>query len=169
MKFASSQDDYHNWIDKEEGDEAKEVQAISFYPRKEPIEPLEWKIPENRLKPSVDKPPKVELKALPGHLEYAFLQGDDKILVVISSSLSALQKDVGIIYPISDSPWVSPVQVVPKKGGMRIVRNEKNELIPQCTVIGWRVCIDYRKRNDATRKIIFLFHSLIKCSNDSPA
>ncbi|GJS86063.1 reverse transcriptase domain-containing protein [Tanacetum coccineum] len=51
-----------------------------------------FKIPKNRLKPSVDKPPKVELKALPDHLEYAFLQGDDKLSVVISSSLSALQK-----------------------------------------------------------------------------
>ncbi|GJQ90473.1 reverse transcriptase domain-containing protein [Tanacetum coccineum] len=81
-----------NWIDNQEEDEAEEVQAISFYPRKEPIEPLEWKIPKNRLKPSVDKPLKVELKALPDHLEYAFLQGDDKIPMVISSCLSALQK-----------------------------------------------------------------------------
>jgi hypothetical protein len=58
----------------------------------------------------------------------------------------------GVIYPISDSEWVSPVQVVPKKGGMTVIRNEKNELIPQWTVIGWWVCIDYRKRNKATRK-----------------
>ncbi|GKD94567.1 DNA-directed DNA polymerase [Tanacetum coccineum] len=62
-----------NWTDNEEEDEAKKVQAISFYPRKELTEPLEWKILENRLKPSVDEPPKVELKALPNHLEYAFL------------------------------------------------------------------------------------------------
>ena len=60
--------------------------------------------------------------------------------------------DAGIIYPISDSQWVSPVQVVPKKGGMTVVPNEKNELIPQRTVTGWRVCIDYRKLNKATRK-----------------
>ena len=60
--------------------------------------------------------------------------------------------DAGLIYPISDSPWVSPVQVVPKKGGMTVVTNEKNELIPTRTVTGWRVCIDYRKLNDATRK-----------------
>ncbi|GJR80658.1 reverse transcriptase domain-containing protein [Tanacetum coccineum] len=169
-------------------DEAQEVQAISFYPRKGPIEPLEWKILENRFKPSVDKPPKVELKALHDHLEFAFLQGDDKLLVVISSSLSALQKgkllkvlrshkksiawgisdikgidpsfcthkilmeevykpcvqpqrrlnpnmkevvkkevikllDAGIIYPISDSPWVSPIQVVPKKGDKKGAEN----------------------------------------------
>ncbi|GKF21746.1 hypothetical protein Tco_0070384, partial [Tanacetum coccineum] len=48
-------------------------------------------------------------------------------------------------------PWVSPVQVVPKKGGMTIVNNEKDELIPQRTVTGWRVCIDYRKLNNATQ------------------
>jgi hypothetical protein len=41
---------------------------------------------------------------------------------------------VGVIYPIFDSEWVSPVQVVPKKGGMTVVRNEKNELIPQMRV-----------------------------------
>src|ERR1044071_5304644 len=60
--------------------------------------------------------------------------------------------DAGLIYPISDSPWVSPTQVVPKKGGMTVVTNEKNELIPARTVTGWRVCIDYRRLNDATRK-----------------
>ena len=60
--------------------------------------------------------------------------------------------DAGLIYPISDSPWVSPVQVVPKKGGMTVITNEKNELIPTRTVTGWRVCIDYRRLNEATRK-----------------
>ena len=53
--------------------------------------------------------------------------------------------DAGIIYPISDSPWISPVQVVPKKGGLTVVPNEKNELIPMRTVTGWRVCIEDRK------------------------
>jgi hypothetical protein len=37
----------------------------------------------------------------------------------------------GVVYPISDSEWASPVQVVLKKGGMTAIRNEKNELIPQ--------------------------------------
>ncbi|GJT82576.1 reverse transcriptase domain-containing protein [Tanacetum coccineum] len=60
--------------------------------------------------------------------------------------------DAGLIYPISDSPWVSPVHCVPKKGGITVVKNEDNELIPTRLVTGWRVCIDYQKLNDATRK-----------------
>ena len=60
--------------------------------------------------------------------------------------------NAGFIYAISDSPWVSPVHVVPKKGGFTVIRNEKNELIPTRTVTGWRVCIDYQKLNTATRK-----------------
>nr|GEY75631.1 reverse transcriptase domain-containing protein [Tanacetum cinerariifolium] len=60
--------------------------------------------------------------------------------------------DAGMIYPISDCPWVSPIYCVPKKGGITVVENENNELIPTWLVTGWRVCIDYRKLNDATRK-----------------
>ncbi|WCJ22553.1 Gag-Pol polyprotein [Euphorbia peplus] len=60
--------------------------------------------------------------------------------------------EAGIIYPISDSKWTSPVQVVPKKGGTTVVKNERNELIPTRMITGWRVCVDYRKLNDATRK-----------------
>jgi len=47
--------------------------------------------------------------------------------------------DACMIYPISDSSWVSPVHVVPKKGGMTLVANEKNELIPTRIVTGWRM------------------------------
>ncbi|KAI5336096.1 hypothetical protein L3X38_026230 [Prunus dulcis] len=60
--------------------------------------------------------------------------------------------DAGIIYPISDSNWVSPVQVVPKKGGIMVAKNNNNDLIPTRIVTGWRVCIDYRKPNTVTRK-----------------
>ena len=170
-----------------------------------------------KLPPSIEKPPTLELKQLPSHLRYAFLEEPSSLLVIISSSLSRVEEekllrilkghkkaigwlisdikrispslcmhkilmednfkpsvehqrklnpnmkevvkaevlkllDAGIIYPISDSPWISPVQVVPKKGGMTVVPNEKNELIPMRTVTGWRVCIDYRKLNNATRK-----------------
>ncbi|GKU89562.1 hypothetical protein SLEP1_g3688 [Rubroshorea leprosula] len=60
--------------------------------------------------------------------------------------------DVGIIYPISDSKWVSPTQVVPKKSGVTVVENDEGVLVPTRAVTGWRMCIDYRKLNAATRK-----------------
>ncbi|GJX72402.1 reverse transcriptase domain-containing protein, partial [Tanacetum coccineum] len=166
---------------------------------------------------SVNEPPEVELKDLPPHLEYAFLEGDDKLPVIIAKDLKNEEKaalievlkshkraiawklsdikginpefcthkilmeedyeptvqhqrrvnpkihdvikkevekllDAGLIYPISDSPWVSPVHCVPKKGGMTVVKNDENDLIPTRLVTGWRVCIDYRKLNEATRK-----------------
>nr|GEX02839.1 reverse transcriptase domain-containing protein [Tanacetum cinerariifolium] len=168
-------------------------------------------------KSSIDEPPEVELKDLHPHLEYAFLEGDDKLPVIIAKDLSDEEKtalimvlksykraiawklsdikginpdicthkilmeedfepavqhqrrvnpkihdvikmdvlkllDAGLIYPISDSPWVSHVHCVPKKGGFTVVENEENELILTRLVTGWRVCIDYRKLNEATRK-----------------
>jgi hypothetical protein len=60
--------------------------------------------------------------------------------------------DAGIIYPISDSKWMSPTQVVPKKPGITVLENSVGKLIPQRTTTGWRVCIDYRKLNSHTRK-----------------
>nr|GEX66355.1 DNA-directed DNA polymerase [Tanacetum cinerariifolium] len=168
-------------------------------------------------KPSIEEPPKLELKDLPSHLEYAFLEGTDKLPVIISKELKDEEKvvllkvlnlhkraitwkisdikgidprfctnkilmedyfkpavqhqrranpkihkvikkevikllDAGLIYPISNSPWVSLVHCVPKKGGMNVIENEDNELIPTRLVTGWRVCIDYSKLNDAIRK-----------------
>ncbi|GJY59241.1 reverse transcriptase domain-containing protein [Tanacetum coccineum] len=168
-------------------------------------------------KSSIDEPPEVELKDLPPHLEYAFLEGDNKFPVIIAKDLSVNEKaalikvlkshkraiawklsdiksinpefcthkilmeedyklavqhqrrvnpkihdvikkevekllDIGLIYPISDSPWVSLVHCVPKKGGFTVVENDENELIPTRLVTGWRVCIDYRNLNKATRK-----------------
>ncbi|GKD61244.1 DNA-directed DNA polymerase [Tanacetum coccineum] len=203
------------WTEEEEEGDSNNALAVSFYPRTEPVEPLEWKTLENRLKPSSVEPPKIELKELPEHLEYAFLQENNQLPVVISSALSTDEKtrllevlqnhkgaiawsiadikgidssfcthkilmedefkpsvqpqrrvnpnikevvkkevikllNVGLIYPISDSPWVSPFQVIPKKGGMTVVKNEKDEFTLQRTVIGWHVCIDYHKLNNAT-------------------
>ena len=60
--------------------------------------------------------------------------------------------DYGVIYPISDSKWVSPVQCVPKKSGITVVMNAENKLVPHRTVTGHRVCIDYRPLNKVTRK-----------------
>nr|GFC96621.1 reverse transcriptase domain-containing protein [Tanacetum cinerariifolium] len=89
-------------------------------------------------KSSIDEPPEVELKDLPPHLKYIFLEGDDKLPVIIAKDLN--------------SPWVSPVHCVSKKGGFTVIENEENELIPTRLVTGWRVCIDFRKWNEATPK-----------------
>nr|GEY55968.1 reverse transcriptase domain-containing protein [Tanacetum cinerariifolium] len=83
------------------------------------------------------------------------LFGDsDLLLFEESDAFLEVEKllDAGLIYPISDSSWVSSVHCVPKKGGFIVVENEENELIPTRLVTGWRVCIDYRKLNEATRK-----------------
>ncbi|GKB98434.1 hypothetical protein Tco_0984571 [Tanacetum coccineum] len=135
------------------------------------------------------EPPKLELKELSEHLEYAFLQENNQLPVVISSALSATEKTRllevlrnhkgAITWSIADikgidssfcthkilmedefKPSVQPQrrvnpkikEVVVLKKGRMTVKDEKNELIPQRTVTGWRVCIDYRKLNDATRK-----------------
>nr|GEW86433.1 DNA-directed DNA polymerase [Tanacetum cinerariifolium] len=134
----------------------------------------------------IDEPPEVEHKDLPPHLEYAFLEGDDKLPVIIAKELKfcahkilmeddfepavqyqgrvnpkihdVIKKEVlklldaGLIYLISESPWVSLVHCVPKKGGFTVVENKENELILTRLVTGWRVCIDYHKLNEATRK-----------------
>nr|GEZ68589.1 reverse transcriptase domain-containing protein [Tanacetum cinerariifolium] len=81
------------------------------------------------IKSSIDEPPEVELKDLPPHLEYAFLEGDNKL-------------------PSIGQPGTLRTQ----KGGFTVVTNEENELIPTRLVTGWRACIDYRKLNEATRK-----------------
>src|SRR4051812_9386677 len=91
------------------------------------------------------------------------LEPDAKPVVDHHRRLNPSMKDVvrtevlkllaaGIIFPIADSNWVSPVHCVPEKGGMTVVPNDKNELIPQRTIIGYRMCIDCRKLNKATRK-----------------
>ncbi|GJU89911.1 reverse transcriptase domain-containing protein [Tanacetum coccineum] len=118
-----------------------------------------------------DEKPTTKLKDLPPHLEYAFLGNNLEFPAIISLLLSAQENelllgvlakqksalawkllDAGLIYAISDSPWVSPIHVVPKKGGVTVVTNEDNKPVSTCTVNGWRVCIDYKKLNDATRK-----------------
>ncbi|GJV47072.1 reverse transcriptase domain-containing protein [Tanacetum coccineum] len=192
------------------------LSVINSDPNLPPSPVCEINVPE-KVKSSCEDPPDLELKDLPSHLEYAFLEGDDKLPVIIAKNLkdedkTALIKvlksykhaiawkisnikgidsqfcshkilmeenakpivqhqrrvnpkihevikqevikllDARLIYPISDSPWVSPVHYVPKKGGITVVKNEENELIPTRLVTGWRVCIDYQKLNDATRK-----------------
>nr|GFA72258.1 reverse transcriptase domain-containing protein [Tanacetum cinerariifolium] len=175
------------------------------------------KVVEPKNQSEEDEPPKVELKELPPHLEYAFLGDNGKWPVIIAKDLSFNEKtdlinvlktrkkaiawkltdiksidpefcshkilleedysakvqsqrgvnpkiydvikkevekllEAELIYPISDSPWVSPIHCVPKKGGMTVIKNDANELVPTRLVTSWRVCIDYRKLNEATRK-----------------
>ena len=76
------------------------------------------------------------------------------ILDVVKKEVTKLLQ-AGIIYPISDSQWVSSVQVVPKKTGLTVVKNEKDELIPTRVQNSWRVCIGYRRLNQVTRKYHF--------------
>ncbi|GJS68377.1 reverse transcriptase domain-containing protein [Tanacetum coccineum] len=98
----------------------------------------------SKAKSSIEEPPKLELKDLPSHLEYAYLEGIDKLPMIIAKGLKDDEKEVLL--------KVSPMNCVPKKGGITVVANEDNELIPTRLVTGWRVCIDYRKLNEATRK-----------------
>jgi len=71
------------------------------------------------------------------------------ILDVVKKEITKLLQ-ARIIYPISDSQWVSPVQVVPKKTGLTVIKNEKEELVPTRVQSSWRVCIDYRRLNQVT-------------------
>jgi hypothetical protein len=77
----------------------------------------------------------------------------------------------GVIYPISDIEWVSLVQVAPRKGGMTVIHNKKIELIPQRTVTGWQMCIDYHKLSKATQKdhflLPFIYEMLERLANHS--
>ncbi|GJY67161.1 reverse transcriptase domain-containing protein [Tanacetum coccineum] len=92
------------------------------------------------IKSSIDDPLELELKDLPSHLEYAFLEDTNKLYVIIAKDLK-------------DDEKARLLNVLKShKRGMTVVTNEDNELIPTRLVTGWRVCIDYRKLNDATRK-----------------
>ncbi|GJR17658.1 reverse transcriptase domain-containing protein [Tanacetum coccineum] len=207
---------YKSGIDDAECDPENDILLLEAILNSEPLSPLPNHanyFPEVRKElknceaktdgTPIDEPPEVELKDLPPHLEYAFLEGDNKLPVIIAKDLSVGEKaalikvlqshkraiawklsdikginpefcthkilmeedytpavqhqrrvnpkihdvikkevekllNAGLIYPISDSPWVSPVHCVPKKGGFTVVENEQNELIPTRLVTGWR-------------------------------
>nr|GEU53259.1 reverse transcriptase domain-containing protein [Tanacetum cinerariifolium] len=98
-------------------------------------------------KSSIDEPPEVELKDLPPHLEYAFLEGDDKFPVIIAKDLSMEEKTALITVLKSHKRAIAW-----KLSDIKVVENEQNELISTRLVTRWRVCIEYRKLNEATRK-----------------
>ncbi|KAM1091658.1 hypothetical protein ACFX19_019328 [Malus domestica] len=193
-----------------------------------------WLLPLNHCQSIMA--PILEVKPLPSHLKYPYLGDKETLLVIISSTLMALEEeklirvlkehktaigwtladisgispttcihrilledgakpaqeaqrrlnppmmevvkkeiikllDYGVIYPISDNHWVSPVQVIPKKSGVTVVKNSENELVPTCIQTGWRVCIDYRKLNATTRNdhfpLLFIDQMLERLANHS--
>ncbi|GJY82835.1 reverse transcriptase domain-containing protein [Tanacetum coccineum] len=198
IKAYLASDSVPSGIDDAEFNPEGDIRLIEEMLNKDPYSPLppkDLKYEELKsVKSSVDEPPELELKDLPSHLEYAFLEGTKKLTVIIAKNLKDEEKehlvkvlkshkqaiawklsdikgigpqfcthkilieddfkpayqhqrrvnpkihevikkevekllDAGLIYPISDSPWVSPVHCVPKKGGMAVVTNEDNELI----------------------------------------
>nr|GEV52661.1 reverse transcriptase domain-containing protein [Tanacetum cinerariifolium] len=142
-----------------EGDIILLEEFLNDDPSSPPLPPQELKVVEpTNEKSSIDEPPVVELKDLKDEKKTTLikvLNGSaqrrvkPKIHEVIKMEVLRLL-DAGLIYPISDSPWVSTVHCVPKKGGFTVVENEENELIPTRLFTGWHVCIDYQKLNDAT-------------------
>ncbi|RVW74938.1 Retrovirus-related Pol polyprotein from transposon 297 [Vitis vinifera] len=112
---------------------------------------------EEEIKEAKDAILKLELKTLPAELKGAkpTRQPQRRLNphmqeVVRAELLKLLQ--ARIIYPISDSTWVSPTQVVPKKSGITVVNGENGDEVSTRLTTGWRVCIDYRKLNTVTRK-----------------
>nr|GEX33736.1 reverse transcriptase domain-containing protein [Tanacetum cinerariifolium] len=89
----------------------------------------------------------VELKDLPPHLEYALLEGDNKLPVIIAKDFSVEEK-IALIMVLKSHKRA----IAWKLSDIKVVENEENELILTRLVTGWRVCIDYRKLNEATRK-----------------
>ncbi|XP_027337828.1 uncharacterized protein LOC113851515 [Abrus precatorius] len=136
--------------------------------------------------PSIEQPPTLELKPLPEHLKYVYLEPNEKLPVIISTKLDSDQEEKllevikkhkrAIGWTLADIPGISPSMcmhrilleedakpvrqpqrrvnpiILDVKSGLTVVRNEKNEMIPTRVQNSWRVCIDYRRLNQATRK-----------------
>ncbi|GKD67856.1 reverse transcriptase domain-containing protein, partial [Tanacetum coccineum] len=115
-------------------------------------------------KSSIDEPPEVELKDLPPHLEDAFLEDNNKLLVIIAKDLSVDEKTALIKVLNSDIKGINPEfcshKILMEEDYEPAVQHERrvnpkiHDLLSlrKRLVTGWRVCIDYRKLNEATRK-----------------
>nr|GEX24814.1 reverse transcriptase domain-containing protein [Tanacetum cinerariifolium] len=123
----------------------------SYYDPKRDILLLEAILNTKTVKSSVDKPPEVGFKDLPPHLEYAFLEGDNKLPVIIAKELRDEEKSA-LIKVLKSHKRAITWKLSDIQGGFTVVENEENKLIPTRLVTEWRVCIDYRKLNEATRK-----------------
>nr|GEZ70725.1 hypothetical protein [Tanacetum cinerariifolium] len=88
-----------------------------------------------------------------------------KIHDVIKKDVEKLL-DAGLIYPIFDSPWVSPLHCVPKKGGFTVVENEENELIPTRLVTEWRgtntIVSSMVSSGTFQRCMLAIFHDMVE-------
>nr|GEY94167.1 reverse transcriptase domain-containing protein [Tanacetum cinerariifolium] len=104
------------------------------------------KVIEPKTQSKKDEPPKVELKELPPHLEYAFLGNNGEWPVIIAKDLSS-NENTDLINPLGESH-----SLCAKERWHDRHKNDENELVPTRLVTGWRVCIDYRKLNEAIRK-----------------
>ncbi|GJU14205.1 reverse transcriptase domain-containing protein [Tanacetum coccineum] len=111
-------------------------------------------------------------------MKFPNVPSDDKLPVIIAKDLKDEEKAAlikvlkshkrAIAWKLSDIKGVDPefcthkilmeedyeptLQSQRRKGGITVVKNDDNDLIPTRLVTGWRVCIDYRKLNEATRK-----------------
>jgi hypothetical protein len=198
--------------------------SANFHPWRLSKEPLPQTSSTHPI-PSLESPPKLELKPLPDKLKDAFLGSNNTFPVIIASDLQKDQEDnllavlkkhkkaigwtvaylkgidpsicmhqihleedaqpsreaqprlnpnmmevvmkevvklldAGIIYPISDSKWVSPTQVVPKKSGIIVVENSAGKLITQRTTTRWLILLTTTSSTPILGRITFHSHSL---------
>nr|GEX06361.1 reverse transcriptase domain-containing protein [Tanacetum cinerariifolium] len=143
-----------------EGDILLLEEFLNDDPSSPPLSPQELK--------GDDKLPVIITKDLKDEDKTALIKDDFKLAVqhqrMVNPKIHEVIKkevlkllDAGLIYPISDSPWVSLVHCVPKKGGFTVVENEENKLIPTRLVTGW-----HEKGHFMVKQGIVLGHKVSK-------
>ncbi|RDY07768.1 hypothetical protein CR513_08073, partial [Mucuna pruriens] len=101
---------------------------------------------------SPSPPPPKELKPLPNNRKYAYLDTEQRHPIIIANNLLQKQEDKLLNVLRQHKKWVSPMQVVPKKSGMNVMKNQQDELVAMRIQNSSRVCIDYRRLNQETHK-----------------